>query len=151
MKFYRETIDLLEKKSDFVVEPFPLIWMKTDNVGILPDPQRGPRRIYETALLARRGDRKVVSPVANAYGAPTVRDRHMSEKPEPVLRHFFRMLVDENSLVLDPTCGSGSAIRAAESLRAKHVLGLEINPEFADRAQAALAAARRMNNAKPAA
>lgn len=151
MKFYRETIDFLEKKSDFVVEPFPLIWMKTDNVGILPDPQRGPRRIYETALLARRGDRKVVSPVANAYGAPTVRDRHMSEKPEPVLRHFFRMLVDENSLVLDPTCGSGSAIRAAESLRAKHVLGLEINPEFADRAQAALAAARRVTNAKPAA
>ncbi len=145
MKYYQSTIEFLESNTDFTIEPFPLIWMKTDNVGILPDPQRGPRRIYETALLGRRGDRKVVQAVANAYGAPSVRERHMSEKPEPMLRHFFRMLVDENSLVLDPTCGSGSAIRAAESLHAKHVLGLEINPEFADRANAALEAARRMS------
>jgi len=146
MKYYQQTIDLLHAETDFIVEPFPLIWMKTDNVGILPDPQRGPRRIYETALLARRGDRKVVQAVANAYGAPSVRDRHMSEKSEPMLRHFFRMLVDENSIVLDPTCGSGSAIRAAESLRAKYVLGLERDPEFAERAQLALEAARRLNN-----
>lgn len=145
MKYYQPTIDLIERETDFTIEPFPLIWMKTDNVGILPDPQRGPRRIYETALLARRGDRKVVQAVANAYGAPSVRERHMSEKPEPMLRHFFRMLVDENSLVLDPTCGSGSAIRAAESLRAKFVLGLERDKEFADRAQHALDQSRKLS------
>jgi DNA modification methylase len=74
--------------------------------------------------------------------APTVRDRHMSEKPEPMLRHFFRMLVDDNSLVLDPTCGSGSAIRAAESLGAKIAIGLEINEEYTQRARLALQQAR---------
>jgi ParB/RepB/Spo0J family partition protein len=138
MRFYRETLDFFSRETDFLIDPFPLIWMKSDNVGILPDPQRGPRRIYETALLGRRGDRKVVQAVANAYAAPTVRERHMSEKPEPVLRHFFRMLVDENSIVLDPTCGSGSAIRAAESLGAKFTTGLEINPEYTERARLAL-------------
>lgn len=142
MKYHNQTIAFFERNTDFVIDPFPLIWMKTDNAGILPDPQRGPRRIYETALFGRRGDRKVVQAVANAYGAPTVRERHMSEKPEPMLRHFFRMVVDETSIVLDPTCGSGSAIRAAESLKAKHVLGLEINPEFAANARRALKTAR---------
>jgi len=144
MKFYRQTLDFFHTESDIVFDPFPLIWMKTDNAGILPDPSRGPRRIYETALYGRRGDRPVVQAVANAYGAPTVRHTHMSEKPEPMLRHFFRMVVDKTSTVLDPTCGSGSAIRAAEGLGAAHVRGLELNPEFAARAELELVKARKL-------
>lgn len=147
MKYYAQTLAFFERNTDFVIDPFPLIWMKTDNAGILPDPQRGPRRIYETALFGRRGDRKVVQAVANAYGAPSVRDRHMSEKPEPMVRHFFRMVVDETSVVLDPTCGSGPAIRAAESLKAKHVLGLEKSPEHCDNARRALRTARQLRKA----
>jgi DNA modification methylase len=74
----------------------------------------------------------------------------MSEKPEPMLRHFFGMLVDENTVMLDPTCGSGSALRAAESLGAKYVLGLESNEEFADRAREALAQFRTLRKADKA-
>jgi ParB family chromosome partitioning protein len=144
MKFYRETLAFFAEHSDVVFDPFPLMWMKTDNAGILPDPSRGPRRTYETALWGRRGDRPVVKAVANSYGGPTVRNTHMSEKPEPMLRHFFSMVVDKSSLVLDPTCGSGSAVRAAESLGAAFVRGLEINPEFAERAQLELVKARRL-------
>lgn len=144
MKYYSQTLAFFERNTDFVIEPFPLIWMKSDNVGILPDPQRGPRRIYETAFLGRRGDRKIVQAVANAYAAPTVRDRHMSEKPETMLRHFFRMLVDDSTVALDPTCGSGSAIRAAESLKCRYALGLERDPEFADRARHALKLSRQL-------
>jgi DNA modification methylase len=122
--------------------------VKSDGTGILPDPERGPRQIYETCLLASRGDRKIVRAVANAYSAPTVRDTHMSEKPEPMLRHFFGMLVDENTIMLDPTCGSGSSLRAAESLGARRVLGLEINPEFAGLARNALERSRKLRKAE---
>jgi DNA modification methylase len=72
----------------------------------------------------------------------------MSTKPEPVLRHFFRMFIDENSTVLDPTCWSETALRAAESLRAAYVLGIEQNKDFAERATIALEESRRSN--KPA-
>lgn len=147
MKYHAQTLTFFERTTDFIIDPFPLIWWKTDNAGILPDPSRGPRRVYETAFFGRRGDRKIVQAVANAYGAPTVRERHMSEKPESVVRHFFRMVVDETSLVLDPTCGSGSAIRAAESLKAKHVLGLELNSEFAANARRALKTSRELRKA----
>lgn len=148
LKYHCETLSFLRDNTDFVVDPFPFIWMKSDNIGILPDPQRGPRRIYETALFASRGDRKIISAVSNAYAAPTVRDKHMSEKPEPVLRHFFRMLVDNNTLMLDPTAGSGSALRAAEALGAKYVFGLERDKEFFDRAVSALNQSRRMKDGK---
>jgi DNA modification methylase len=53
-------------------------------------------------------------------------------KPEAILRHFFEMFVDENTLMLDPTCGSGTALRAAKSLGA--ALGIEKNEVFAERA-----------------
>ena len=129
MDYYSETLAILSQK--WSVNPFPLVWVKTDNSGILPDANRGPRRTYETAFFASRGDRKIVRAVSNHIGSPIQRGRHMSEKPQAVLGHFFRMVVDEHSAVLDPTAGSGSAIRAAATAGAGRYLGLELNPEFA--------------------
>lgn len=141
MTFYRETLEFFATKAPSLrVDPFPLIWMKSDNKGILPDPKRSCRRIYETALLISRGDRFLIKSVSNAYAAPTAGNArlHQSEKPEPVLRHFFQMFVDSSTRLLDPTAGSGSALRAAESLGAGFVLGLERDPEHAGVARSAL-------------
>ena len=129
MDYYHETRAALEQMG-WRVNPFPLIWHKSDNTGILPDPSRGPRRIYETAFMASRGDRKIVQSVGNVFSAPVVKRVHMSEKSLPMLAHFFRMFVDENTVMLDPTCGSGSACQVAHDAGAKRVLGLEINPDF---------------------
>lgn len=129
MDFHHETRMALQQMG-WRVNPFPLIWYKSDNTGILPDPQRGPRRVYETAFFASRGDRKIVQAVGNCFPAPVVKTVHMSQKSLPMLKHFFRMTVDEHTFMLDPTCGSGSAVRAAHEAGAKHVLGLEKNPEF---------------------
>lgn len=144
MKFYQETISFIEKNSDLILAaPQPLIWLKSDGKGIASDINRRPRNVYETALMFSRGDRKILTPVDNAYACPTSKNRaHASEKPEPMLRHFFRMFVDENAEVLDPTCGAGSSIRAAESLGAKRVLGIELIKEFANEAQASLSRSR---------
>lgn len=136
--FYQETIAFLEDKiPGMKIHRNPLVWTKTDNRGILADPKRTPRNITEFALLGSTGDRYIVKPVANWYGAPTSKSDsiHTNEKPIPVLNHFFQMLVDEHTRILDPTAGSGSAIRAAEIAKAELGLGLEFNPEFAVRAQ----------------
>jgi ParB/RepB/Spo0J family partition protein len=143
MHYYQRTLDYFAENSDFVIDPFPLVWMKNDGASLPADPARGPRRIYETCLFGRRGDRKIISAVANAYAGLTDRlSGHPSTKPEPVLHHFFSMFVNEHSYMLDPTCGSGTALRAAEALRAAHVLGIESNKDFADRAIIALEEAR---------
>jgi predicted RNA methylase len=39
--------------------------------------------------------------------------------------------------MLDPTCGSGNAVKVAQLLGAERVLGLELNAEFHERAVAA--------------
>lgn len=135
MDYYTQTLEAL-RSSGWTVNHFPLIWFKSDGTGILPDPNRGPRRSYETCFFASRGDRKVVQAVSNitAHGVEDSRI-HMSEKPRGMLRHFMRMIVDEYTIMLDPTCGSGNAVKVGELLGASKVLGLERNKEFYERAK----------------
>lgn len=126
---------------------FPLIWTKSDNAGIASDPRMGPRHIYEACLLASRSSRQIVQVKADSYQSTSDRSLHPSTKPEPMLRYFMTMLVDESTELLDPTCGSGAALRAAESLGAKRVLGLEIDKGYVESARSAL----RISRAKSAA
>lgn len=134
MDYYQVTLDRLTKMG-WKVNPFPLIWHKSDNAGIAPDPQRGPRRTYETAFFASRGDRKLTSAgaVSNSFAHPGKKGPdgiHLSEKPVAMLQHFLRMVCDDYSAVLDPTCGSGNALKAATNLGAARVLGIEKSIDF---------------------
>jgi ParB/RepB/Spo0J family partition protein len=139
MEYYEETLAFFaENAPTLEFQKFPLIWYKSDNKGILPDHNRGPRRVYETAFIASRNDRFIVRPVSNCYPSPAAKEDHQSEKAEPMLAHFFQMFVDENTRLLDPTCGSGTSLRAAERLGASQVYGLEINPEYAENAKTRL-------------
>lgn len=133
MDYYEFTRERLTSMG-WKVNPFPLIWHKSDNAGVAPDPQRWPRRTYETAFVASRGDRKLTSagPRSNSFAWPGKSDDrvHISQKPVPMLQHFLSMYCDEYSIVLDPTAGSGSAIKAAEKLGAMSCLGLEMSQDF---------------------
>lgn len=136
MKFYSETVSYFENNTDIVINPVPLVWLKSDGKGILADPNRGPRNVYEVALFGHRGDRNIIQAVSNAVALPTNKAQaiHVSEKSQTMLEHFFRMIVDEHTEMLDPTCGGGSAIRAAVAKKAKRAIGLDINPEFVEAA-----------------
>jgi ParB/RepB/Spo0J family partition protein len=147
MKYYCKTLEFLS--TFFTINPYPLVWVKSDNSGIIPDPERGPRQIYETAFFGHSGDRKIVRAKSNAVSLPSEKDIHMSIKPKAMLMHFFEMFVDSNTRMLDPTCGSGSSLRAAEILGANYVLGLERNEEFALSARSALASQRNQRKIAP--
>lgn len=128
MNYYSYTVQRFSEVG-FYVNPFPLIWMKSDLRGLLPDSRRYGRRVYETALVLSRGDRFILEPIANAISLPSEKAeaQHLSEKPESVLKHFFRLFIDEDTVVLDPTCGSGTALSAATALGARAVMGLDID------------------------
>ena len=137
-------------KPVFTVSPFPLIWYKSDNTGIVPDPQRGPRRVYEAAMMISRGDRKIVKPIANLHPwASRKKDaKHLSEKPPQMLRHFFQMYVDSTTTMLDPSCGSGSSLLAAQDLKALRVVGMDIDESHIERATMDLNRVRAMGGLK---
>jgi 23S rRNA G2445 N2-methylase RlmL len=42
------------------------------------------------------------------------------------------MLVDENTDLLDPTCGSGTSIAAAVSLKARRAVGLDTEQKYVE-------------------
>jgi len=140
--FYNRTLEFFST-TPFIINPLPLVWIKSDNSGILPDPERGPRHIYETAFFGAAGDRKIVRAKSDAVSVSSEKDIHMSIKPQGMLEYFFGMFVDSNTRMLDPTCGSGSSLRAAERLGASSVLGLERDPLFAADANRKLEAQRR--------
>jgi ParB/RepB/Spo0J family partition protein len=127
-----------ELAPDWLFQPFPLIWVKSDNSGIAADSRQSPRHVYETCAMATRGARPIVRIVGDAYSAPSDRRLHVSAKPVPVLSHFMTMLVDEHTTLLDPTCGSGNALQAAERLGARYTLGLEIDEQQVGIARAEL-------------
>lgn len=125
----------------------PLIWARSDNKGIAADTERRPRHTYETAFLCSRGDRKIFKVTGDWHPAPTARDRHPSHKPTSMLSHFFQMTIDEYTTVLDPTCGSGSALEAAINLGARYALGVEKDASYADIANASALRAYRLREA----
>lgn len=110
----------------------PLIWHKSDNAGIAPDVRRWPRRTYEVAIFASRGDRKMAKLKAASYSGPTTKEHHLSEKPLDMLSHFFELVVDEHTTILDPTCGSGTALEVAKKLGASAGLGLDVMQTHVD-------------------
>lgn len=134
MKFYSATMIKLAS-AGLMVHTHPLMWHKT-NGGVQPgSPSTYPRRTMDTAFLCVRGNRPLTSPGNISYAASMVHNKfHPSQKPEPMLRSFFKMIVDETTSIFDPTCGSGSALRAAEDLGAKISLGTELDPTHAEAA-----------------
>ncbi len=96
------------------------------------DVKRRPRHVYETCLLFSRGDRKIVKLDKDVIDVPVDEKLHLSQKPIAMLKHLLGMYVDEHTAVLDPTCGSGSAIAAARLLGAARVLGVELDSNNAD-------------------
>lgn len=145
-KTYCATQQALAQIEGFVFDPYPLIWIRGNgdapNSGIAPVPYKRPRLVYDMAFFGTRGDRTIVRAKANAFVAPPEREYHPHEKSEAALRHWFEMCVDTNTRLFDPTCGSGSALRAAFSLGASSVLGLELNEEYAKDARNALVGTR---------
>jgi predicted RNA methylase len=63
-----------------------------------------------------------------------------------MLEHFLQMFIDSHSSFLDPTCGSGSSLRAAEHLGAQRILGLELDIDYCEAARKALKQSRDMRD-----
>ncbi|MCL5992284.1 MAG: site-specific DNA-methyltransferase [Bacteroidetes bacterium] len=71
----------------------------------------------------------IESPVESIRGNP-----HPAVYPEYVIQQIIKLLTQENDVVLDPFCGSGTTCVAAKMLK-RNYIGIEINPEYVNYAQ----------------
>jgi SAM-dependent methyltransferase len=123
----------ISRKYQFVPWRTPLVWHKA-GAGHAPDPSRGPRRNYELILFCRKGDHKVKQVFSDVITIPPDRERlHAAQKPVDLYKHLLSWGCITGDHVLDPCCGSGTIFPAAKALGLKS-LGIEVNPEFYERA-----------------
>jgi len=108
--------------------PTPLIWHKPTG-GMLGDIQHGPRKSYETILLARKGDMRTTGcflDVITMQGGDS--SLHAAAKPPALYAELLRRYALPGMRVLDPCMGSGTIFPAANKLNLK-ATGIEIVPE----------------------
>lgn len=145
MNYYEEVKDSFNSIGfDVLFEPF--IWYKSDTKPnqIFGDP---PKSTYETALIINHNNRPFKKQIQNAYHTPRASQPICpNQKSIPMLKYFLSTFIDENTNVFDPTCGSGSALIAAEQLGSKSILGLEINQERCQKANEHIRKLREIRN-----
>jgi len=131
MLYYQWSVEQFQAAGWTLIQPHPFIWSKGYQ-GVAADTNRRPRHTYETALMFSRGDRKIVKLDKDVLDCPVDEKLHLNQKPIQMLKHFLGMFVDKHTAVLDPTCGSGSALAAAKQLGAGRVLGIELDQSNAE-------------------
>lgn len=99
----------------------PFIWYK--HIGMLPVPDRGPRRSYESILYAYRGTRKW-----NAVGSDDVLDiqglarpEFGAQKPPELYSTLLSRVSQPGDTVLDPFAGTGPILHAANKCNCRSI------------------------------
>jgi hypothetical protein len=134
MNYFSEVQETIVKYKSLSYLTNPLIWNKSDTKPnqIFGNP---PRNTYEAALVISHNSRNFLKPIQNIYSTPRASQPICpNQKSQPMLKYFFQNFIDENTNVFDPTCGSASALLAAEELNAKSILGLELSKDRCDKA-----------------
>ena len=96
------------------------------------------RRSYETVLVGEvpgaacrwfDETNKVENIIRHIGKIIPSKDQHPTEKPEALAAHFIRLHTRPGDLILDPFCGSGSTLTAAERLGWRWI-GIDISEEY---------------------
>ena len=98
------------------------------------------RRSYETVLVAQKpgaacrwyDETNAVENILRAGAVPKIipaADQHPTEKSPKLAQHFIALHSKPGDIVLDPFCGSGSTLDAANRIGRKWI-GIELDPVF---------------------
>lgn len=95
------------------------------------------RGMHESAFLLAKGrPPKPAHPIGDIIDYPATDNRlHPTQKPVAALKPLVECFTNPGELVLDPFCGSGSSLVAAQAL-GRDYIGIDVNPrchEMADR------------------
>lgn len=72
---------------------------------------------------------------------------HPTQKPLNLMRYLIKTYSDENDIVLDFTCGSGSTLIASKQVNRRWI-GIEISPEYCEISKNRLMNTKRINEIK---
>lgn len=112
-------------KAGWDVWSVPLIWNKGN--GMLPRPDHGPRRTYETIIYAIKGDRPVTAVYPDVITIPGLSNpRYGAEKPVELYENLINRSCSPGDLVWDAFAGTGPVYPAANKCSVRAV-GTELS------------------------
>lgn len=105
----------------------PLIWNKGN--GMLPQPDYGPRRTYETIIFANRGNKCVTAVYSDVITISGLQNpKYGAEKPVELYQDLLRRSTRPGDTVWDAFAGAGPIFPAANRCSVK-VVATELNPD----------------------
>lgn len=125
-RFY--LIRTLFEASGWQCFPSPLIWDKRP-VGMLPYPDFGPRRTYETIIYAWKGERKLNGIFPDIISVPGVsKPIFGAQKPPELYNEILRRSAIPGDRVLDMFAGTGPLLPPSTQHRCRSTL-IELNQD----------------------
>lgn len=104
------------------------------------------RRSYETVLVGqKRGaackwydkTQRIENIIRHIPKIIPQKNNHPTEKPVQLAAHFINLHTQPGDLVLDPFCGAGSTLVAAQKL-GRNYIGIDLDPKWREAAEVKL-------------
>lgn len=112
-----EPISRIFASAGWRVWPWPLIWWRGPQIGLLPWPHHGPRRTFEGILFAIKGDRPTRGVFPDVlYHLHDSSEERGAHKPSALYEELLRRSCIAGDRVLDPSVGTGPIFPAARRL-----------------------------------
>ncbi|MCL2827113.1 MAG: site-specific DNA-methyltransferase [Oscillospiraceae bacterium] len=106
-----------------------LMFTKTNHFKFNLDAIRVPQKYYRSVNNMRGANPGNVWEFSHVHYCQENRKDHPTQKPEALFERMILASSDENDIVLDPFCGSGTALRVYQQLNRRGI-GIEINEEY---------------------
>lgn len=122
------------KRHGWVPWRTPLIWQKSEYEGVSPWQRSGYIRTYDIIFWATKGQAGIRTPRLDIFNYKKVSRGHRvhgAEKPIDLLESLINDSTIPGDYVLDPCCGSGSALVAARD-QTRSAMGIEADENYAN-------------------
>jgi site-specific DNA-methyltransferase (adenine-specific) len=108
-----------------------LMFTKSNKFKFNLDSVRVPQKYYRSINNMRGANPGNVWEFSHIHYCQANRQNHPTQKPEALFERMILASSDENDVVLDPFCGSGTSLRTCQQLN-RCGIGIEINEEYVD-------------------
>jgi site-specific DNA-methyltransferase (adenine-specific) len=106
-----------------------LMFTKSDDFKFNLDSVRIPQKYYRSINNMRGANPGNVWEFSHVHYCQSNRQNHPTQKPEALFERMVLASSEENDLILDPFCGSGTSLRVCQQLN-RRAVGIEINEQY---------------------
>ena len=115
-----------------------LMFTKGENFKYNLDSIRVPQKYYRSINNMRGANPGNVWEFSHIHYCQANRQNHPTQKPEALFERMILASSDENDIVLDPFCGSGTSLRVCQQTNRRGI-GIEINDDYVNMTKERLA------------